>query len=65
MVGIKLNSDPLVEVNDNLKINPTRVDFVTIDNSNGSSTYTVAVNSRLFSLTQEEYDKLFTSNAVE
>lgn len=52
----------LVDVNDSLKINTERIDFISFNSEEENPLYTVAVNGRMFSLTQEEYNKLGINN---
>ena len=48
----------IVDVNDNLKINTDRIDFISFNSDAEDPFYTVVVNGRMFSLTQEEYNNL-------
>ena len=47
-----------VNVNNELKINTDRIDWIIVNPQLENTSYTVCVNTRLFSLTQEEYSCL-------
>ena len=48
----------IVDVNAGLKMNTDRIDFISFNSEAEDPLYTVVVNGRMFSLTQEEYNKL-------